>query len=143
MCAARPFDDLDHLLATASEVWHRLRRADYLEAFAAHPKIGNMESLRSKFQATEGWSASEQAGIAGTSEEVLNRLAQENRRYEERFGHIFIVCASGKSAAEMLALLEERLSHHPEEELAIAAGEQEKITQLRLLKLIDSGEPAS
>jgi len=143
MTTARPFRHVDHLLTAASEVWHGLGRDDHLEAFAAHPKIGDLESLRAKFQTTESWPEGEQAGVAEASAEVLQRLARGNRSYEKRFGYIFIVCASGKSAREMLALLEERLSNHPHEEPGIAAAEQEKITRLRILKLLDSGDPVS
>lgn len=143
MSAARPFDNQDHLLTTASEIWRGLSQDDRLEAFSGHPRIGDLESLRDKFPSTKSWSEDEQAGAARASEEILNRLAEGNRRYEERFGYLFIVCASGKSASAMLALLEERLSNHPREESAIAAAEQEKITRLRLLKLLDSGENPS
>jgi 2-oxo-4-hydroxy-4-carboxy-5-ureidoimidazoline decarboxylase len=135
MTASRPFPSEPELLAAASRIWHGLDRRDWLEAFAAHPEIGNLEALRAKFGQTGSWSAGEQAGVAGAREAVLQALAEGNRRYRARFGHIFIVCATGKTAAEMLALLQERLDHDPEHELAIAAGEQEKITQLRLEKL--------
>jgi 2-oxo-4-hydroxy-4-carboxy-5-ureidoimidazoline decarboxylase len=135
MAARRPFAGEAELFAAAGQVWRSLTRADWLEAFAAHPKIGDLEALRRKFAATASWSAGEQAGVAGASETTLQALAEGNRRYEARFGHIFIVCATGKTAAEMLALLDQRLGNEPEEELRIAAGEQEKITQLRLRKL--------
>jgi 2-oxo-4-hydroxy-4-carboxy-5-ureidoimidazoline decarboxylase len=135
MLAHRPFASSDDLLRAADEVWAGLDRADWLEAFAAHPRIGDLEGLKKKFAATAAWSAGEQAGVAGADEEVLRELAAGNRQYEERFGHIFIVCATGKTAAEMLHLLRDRMPNSPEEELRVAAAEQAKITRLRLEKL--------
>jgi 2-oxo-4-hydroxy-4-carboxy-5-ureidoimidazoline decarboxylase len=135
LLARRPFASTADLLAAADEVWAGLDRADWLEAFAAHPRIGDLDGLRKKFAATADWSAGEQAGVAGAGEAVLRELAEGNRRYEERFGHIFIVCATGKTAAEMLRLLRERLPNAPAAELAVAAAEQAKITRLRLEKL--------
>src|SRR5262249_6059007 len=135
MTARRPFASADGLFATAAEVWAGLGRADWLEAFAAHPRIGDLDSLRQKFAATAAWCAGEQAGVAGADEAVLQGLADGNRRYEERFGYIFIVCATGKSAAELLALLTARLADDPATELRVAAAEQAKITRLRLEKL--------
>lgn len=135
MVARRPFPDETALFAAASEAFRGLTRADWLEAFAAHPKIGDLDSLRRRFPATASWASVEQGGVAGASEAVLQALADGNRSYYEKFGYIFIVCATGKTATEMLATLEQRLANPPEEELAIAAGEQEKITRLRLEKL--------
>ena len=135
MLARRPFASMADLLAAADAVWAGLDRADWLEAFAAHPRIGDLGGLRKKFAATAHWSAGEQAGVAGAAEAVLRDLADGNRRYEERFGHIFIVCATGKTAAEMLRLLRARLPNEPAAELAVAAAEQAKITRLRLEKL--------
>ncbi len=112
-----------------------LAPADWLEAFAAHPKIGDRDALRAKFAATAAWSAIEQAGVDGAPEEVLDALADANDRYHERFGYIFIVCATGKTAEEMLALIRERLSNDPEVELRTAAAEQAKIARIRLEKL--------
>lgn len=140
METARPFRDVDQLMAHAREIWQGLGREDFLEAFAAHPEIGDLEHLRSRFHPSEAWSEGEQAGVAEASEATLQRLARGNRLYKERFGYIFIVCASGKSAEEMLSLLEERLPNDPAEELTFAAAEQENITRLRLLKLLDSGD---
>jgi 2-oxo-4-hydroxy-4-carboxy-5-ureidoimidazoline decarboxylase len=133
MTAGRPFATAAELSAAANEVWTRLDRADWLEAFAAHPRIGDLEALRKKYSGD--WCAGEQGGVAGADETVLRGLAEGNRRYEERFGYIFIVCATGKPAAEMLALLTARLANDPETELRIAAAEQAKITRLRLEKL--------
>jgi 2-oxo-4-hydroxy-4-carboxy-5-ureidoimidazoline decarboxylase len=124
------------VLDAAERVWAGLERADYLEAFRAHPEIGaNLELLRAKFASTAGWSSQEQASIAAASDDVLEALRAQNVRYSQRFGYIFIVCATGKSAQEMLDLLTARLDHSAESELAIAAAEQAKITALRLGKL--------
>jgi 2-oxo-4-hydroxy-4-carboxy-5-ureidoimidazoline decarboxylase len=135
MSSQRPFADFDALLATARSIWRNLVRADWLEAFVAHPKIGDLASLRAKFAQTAAWSEQEQAGVAITSESTLQALAAGNRAYEEKFGFIFIVCATGKSANEILDLLQQRLGNAAADELAIAAAEQEKITALRLQRL--------
>ncbi len=136
MFAARPFADDNSVYSTAESTWWRLGRDDWLEAFAAHPQIGDIDSLRAKFADTRAWAGREQAGVAGAGESTLRRLAEANREYLARFGYIFIVCATGKSADEMLAILEQRLANSPETELPIAAAEQLKITQLRLRKLV-------
>ena len=137
MAARRPFDDQDTLLQAAEDAADELSRDDWLEAFSHHPRIGDVEALRERFGRRSGsWSQGEQAGLDGTSTDVLQRLAAGNQSYDERFGWIFLVCASGKSAAEMLELLEARLGNEPDEEFAIAMGEQRKITRLRLMKLI-------
>lgn len=135
MTTRRPFASAAELFTTADEVWDGLDRADWLEAFAAHPRIGDVEGLRKKFASTAAWCAGEQAGVAGADGQTLRELADANRDYEARFGYIFIVCATGKSAAEMLALLRSRLPNDPETELRVAAAEQAKITRLRLEKL--------
>src|SRR5262249_24306567 len=114
MPARGPFRDEAELFVAAEHIWPRLTRADWLEAFAAHPRIGDLVSLRTRFAHTAAWSAGEQAGIAGAAESILQALANGNRQYEAKFGYIFIVCATRKTAAEMLALLPERLSHTPE-----------------------------
>jgi 2-oxo-4-hydroxy-4-carboxy-5-ureidoimidazoline decarboxylase len=129
MLSGRPFESQVNLEAMASQVWWRLKPADWLEAFSKHPKIGE------KGKASQ-WSAQEQSGMDSATAEIANRLADLNRAYYEKFGWIFIVCATGKSAQEMLGLLEARLPNQPEEELRIAAAEQDKITHLRLRKLL-------
>lgn len=129
---SRPFQVPRDLHAAAERAFDELGRDDWLEAFAAHPRIGERaagDSLESR------WSAQEQSGAGEASPEVLAELAEANRLYEQRFGHVFLVCATGKSAFEMLGLLGERLGNDPETELAVAAGEQRKITRLRLEKL--------
>ncbi len=135
MAARRPFQALDAVLDAADAVWARMDRADFLEAFSHHPKIGDVAGLRARFAATGPWAAGEQAGVQSAGDDILRRLAEGNTRYEAKFGHLFIVCATGKSAEEMLALLDARLPNRPTAELAIAAGEQAKITRIRLGKL--------
>lgn len=137
MVAARPFADPAALFAAGDRVWAEMAEADWLEAFAHHPQIGGVDSLRAKFASTQAWSAGEQASVAAASEEVIQDLAAGNRAYAEKFGFIFIVCATGKSATEMRQLLQERLPNDRATELRIAAEEQRKIMQLRLAKLLD------
>lgn len=137
MARERPYSSLNEMSRTAEVVWkNQVDEADWREAFTHHPKIGDIDSLREKFTSTKAWAESEQKGAAEASEEILKNLASGNRKYEDKFGYIFIVCATGKSAAEMLALLKERLENDPEDEIAIAAEEQRKITQIRLEKLL-------
>jgi OHCU decarboxylase len=140
MAAARPFASAAALARRADDSWWALDRTDWLEAFAAHLKIGETKAGRSGGSggvAQADWSQHEQAGVAGAAEETLRRLTDANRDYERRFGYIFIVCATGRTAGEMLSLLESRLRHDAETELRIAAEEQRKISQLRLKKLLE------
>jgi 2-oxo-4-hydroxy-4-carboxy-5-ureidoimidazoline decarboxylase len=125
MAAARPFASADAAALTADRVWALLDQADWREAFAAHPRIG--ERTRSP------WEAAEQSGVENEARAALQQL---NRDYEARFGYMFIVCATGKSAAEIVARLEQRLGNNPEEELRAAAEEQRQITRLRLARLL-------
>jgi len=136
MAASRPFASPETMVVVADKCWGALDQADWLEAFAAHPRIG---AGRAGGPGGPGasWSEQEQAGVADAAEGLLRRLADANRHYEARFGYIFIVCASGKSAAEMLDMLERRMGNDPETEMPIAANEQRKITRLRLMKLVD------
>ena len=136
MAAARPFADAALVHAVADDVWALCGPADYLEAFTHHPRIGDVEGLRQKFASTATWASGEQAGAAVATEETLEALARGNAAYEAKFGHIFIVCATGKTADQMLEILEARLPNEPQAELSIAAGEQHKITHLRLEKLL-------
>lgn len=136
MAACRPFWDNQVVYNAAEIIWQYLQPHDWLEAFVHHPKIGDLSAMRRKFATTMAWAEGEQSGIHGASEDVLNDLVLYNRQYEEKFGYIFIVCATGKSADEMLELLKSRIDNHPAEELSIAAGEQMKITRLRLEKLL-------
>lgn len=136
MLQRRPYRHFADICHAAEAVWWSLDPADWLEAFRHHPKIGDVDRLREKFAATAQWAQGEQAGVNAATEETLAALAEGNLLYEARFGYIFIVCATGKSAGEMLALLQERLGNEPDAELKIAAGEQAKITRIRLEKLL-------
>jgi OHCU decarboxylase len=143
--ALRPFRSVGELLDAADRIWNAAGRSDWLEAFAAHPQIGQAGRAGPAGESTENteWSAQEQSRARDASGDVRERLAAGNRDYEARFGYIFIVCATGKSAGEMLAALERRLRNAPDDELGIAAGEQLQITRLRLLRLLgDDGQKA-
>lgn len=136
MLTRRPFGSSEALFRVADEVWATASREDVLEALTHHPRIGaNMDELRKKYASTATWSAGEQSGAAAASEETLSALRDGNVRYEARFGHIFVVCATGKTAAEMLALLEARMPNDAETEIRVAQAEQGKITKIRLEKL--------
>ena len=132
MTEGRPYADHDALLEAADRVWSSLAPEDWREAFAAHPKIG--EKKPSGDAQFRRWSEQEQAGVESAESSLLAELAEANRAYAERFGYIFIVCATGKSAEEMLGLLRARMGNDAETELRLAAEEQRKITRLRLLK---------
>lgn len=133
----RPYSNQDDVLSIADKSWSDCEEKDILQAFEGHPKIGDVNSLKAKYAKTRDMAGHEQSGAAVASEEVLNALAAGNQAYEKRFGYIFIVCATGKSADEMLSLLNERLNNQPEDELTIAAAEQHKITRIRLNKMIE------
>jgi 2-oxo-4-hydroxy-4-carboxy-5-ureidoimidazoline decarboxylase len=135
MARQRPFPSEAALFEAADRIWWGLAAADWLEAFAAHPKIGARGPTQPQHAATAAWSAGEQSGTQRAAPEVLRALADANQQYETRFGYIFIVCATGKSADEMLEILNRRLSHSPDEEIKLAAAEQAKITRIRLEKL--------
>jgi 2-oxo-4-hydroxy-4-carboxy-5-ureidoimidazoline decarboxylase len=135
MLRRRPFGTRDAMLAASRDVWFSLAPADWQEAFADHPRIGDREALKRKFAETRHLASREQAGVDGASDDVLQALAEGNREYERKFGYIFIVCASGLTADAMLAMLNARLTNDPATELPIAAEEQAKITELRLKKL--------
>ena len=132
----RPFDSIEKLKELAEETWFSLSKEDWLEAFSGHPQIGNVESLKEKYANTSNWAKGEQAGVAVASDETIEELAELNQQYLDKYGYIFIVCATGKSAVEMLDILKSRLSNEKEEELLIAAREQMKITNIRLEKLL-------
>lgn len=130
----RPFTSVDDLRITSDTVWISCKQQDWLEAFTHHPKIGDKDSLKKKI-ATKEWASNEQSGVNEASDEILEELSRGNSDYEKKFGFIFIVCATGKSAGQMLELLKKRLQNTPEQEIKIAAGEQNKITHLRINKL--------
>ena len=132
----RPFASYSQLVHTAEQIWNEMDEADYLEAFSHHPKIGDMDVLRQKYsQATR-----EQGQVAAASPEVIQALYETNLAYENKFGFIFIVCASGKSAEQMLGILRQRIDNDRETELKNAAAEQAKITDIRLGQLFVHGE---
>jgi OHCU decarboxylase len=128
MVRARPFEDVAALFRAADRAWEGAGRADWLEAFAAHPRIGE--------RGGGAWSREEQGTAARAATLVSNRIAELNREYEERFGHIYIVCATGRTGVEILDNLLARMGNDAEHELGVAAREQRKITRLRLEKLI-------
>ncbi|AQS36290.1 OHCU decarboxylase [Shewanella psychrophila] len=136
MVQARPFIDERALAYQADLAWAKSLEPDYLEAFEGHPQIGNVNTLREKYANTKELASGEQSSVNQASEQVLLDLAQGNADYLEKFGFIFIVCATGKSALQMLALLLARLPNNKITELANAAEEQRKIFHLRLNKLI-------
>lgn len=131
-----PCANKDALLAAADDLWFGLEEKDWLEAFSHHPKIGDTASLKETFANTATWAAGEQALVQEASQKTIQQLAIGNKAYEEKFGYIFIVYATGKSAEEMLNRLQSRLPNSKDEELKIAAAEQAKITRLRLEKLL-------
>ncbi|MEP1093763.1 MAG: 2-oxo-4-hydroxy-4-carboxy-5-ureidoimidazoline decarboxylase [Cyclobacteriaceae bacterium] len=136
MIRSGPYESEESLLKNAEKIWFYCFEDDWLEAFEHHPKIGDTASLQEKFSTTKDWAGDEQQGVQVASQKVLEKLVQLNKAYEKKFGFIFIVCATGKSAEEMLALLEGRIENDYEHELPIAMGEQNQITLLRLKKLL-------
>jgi allantoicase len=134
--AARPFGSLDAVLTRADAAWKELAEADVREAFLAHPRIGEREAAKEQGAAARAWAAEEQAASTGAAEATAAALAAENRAYEAKFGHVFLICATGKSADEILASLRARLGGTAAEELANAAEEQRKITRIRLEKML-------
>ena len=135
MLERRPFQTQAEVLAAAWQVWFNLSSQDWMEGFASHPRIADVAALKKKFSSTAEWAASEQSGVQGASDDAIAELALRNDEYQEKFGYIFIVCATGKSAAEMLEIIRQRMKNAPKTELQIAAEEHCKITQLRLAKL--------
>ena len=129
MIERRPFGSREAAFNAADEIWKSLDRSDWLETFASHPRIGE--------QTKNSVAAREQSAVKTADDGVRAQLAQVNRDYEQRFGYIYIVCATGKSAEEMLAIARHRLNNDPATELAVAAEEQRKITQLRLANLLE------
>lgn len=136
MASRRPYPSLETFLMIANENWWSLP-GDWLEAFRSHPRIGEKTAAESVSEQSSQWSGQEQSGITNASRETVNTLASLNQAYEQKFGFIFIICATGKSSEEMLSALRERLENDPATELPIAAAEQSKIMDLRLKKLIN------
>ena len=136
LSAIFPVSSLDDLLDQSDKIWDDCTEADAREAFSHHPKIGDLSLLKEKFAATSEWAAGEQDGVQNTTTQVMEAFVESNRAYEDKFGFIFIISANGKLAEEMLSLLTLRLLNSPENEIRIAMEEQNKITRLRLKKLV-------
>lgn len=143
MVNAIPFTDINAVLSSADEHWTSTTENDWLEAFEAHPMIGNVDSLREKFANTKQLASNEQAGAASATEEELVALHRLNHEYKAKFGFIFIICATGLSAKNMLEALQARINNSREEELTIASKEQFKITVLRINKALNNSEPSN
>jgi 2-oxo-4-hydroxy-4-carboxy-5-ureidoimidazoline decarboxylase len=120
------------LLAASDETWRGLGESDWMEAFHSHPRIGEARAAAATPAQSLAWSTAEQQKVTGDA--VKTALAEANREYENRFGHIFIVCATGKSGPEILEILRRRLENDKEIELREAAEQQRQITQIRLKK---------
>ncbi len=136
MSSGRPYETFDALTTYADRVWWSLTPDDWLEAFRSHPKIGEKKTSDKVSGQSQQWSGQEQAGVSSASQDTVDSLAALNRAYEQKFGFIFIICATGKTSDEMLAALQNRLQHDSDTELRLAAAEQAKITNLRLKKLL-------
>jgi len=132
MLDRRPFGSRAALLSAARDVWFALGPDDWREAFGHHPRIGDRESLARRFPTTHHLSSKEQSGVASAGDDLLDALASANDEYFRTFGYIFIVCATGRTAADMLAILRARLANSADVELRVAAEEQARITELRL-----------
>ncbi len=130
----RPLDDDISLIAAADEAWWSLKASDWMEAFSKHPRIGERKAPMAATAQSAAWSAQEQRKVADAEESVQLALAEGNREYERRFDRVFIVCATGKSASEILEILRRRLRNDDSTELREAAEEQRKITNIRLKK---------
>jgi OHCU decarboxylase len=128
MMQRQPFGTVDEAIAIGDECWKTLGPADWHEAFSHHPRIGERVS---------GREASEQAGAQSAGDEIKAKLADVNQAYKKKFEHIYIVCATGKSAQELLAIAQGRLMNDPDVELKVAAEELKKIMHLRLEKIFD------
>jgi allantoicase len=129
--AGRPYRNLDALLAAAESAWSDLKPGDWLQAFAAHPRIGERGGH------APATSEREQSAVIQASARTLAALEAENRRYEERFGRVFLIAARGRSAEEILHELRRRMSNDPSAELEAAAAEQRKITRMRLIEMVE------
>jgi len=136
MVTRRPYASLETLLASANDIWWSLQPTDWLEAFRSHPKIGEKKAAESVSEQSRRWSGQEQSGVIDVARETVESLTTLNQAYEQKFSFIFIICATGKSSEAMLSALRERLENDPATELPIAAAEQNKITELRLKKLL-------
>ena len=142
LAGKRPFAEEQTLFSAADECWQSLPEADWLEAFRSHPRIGEQHAEKKTTAASAAWSRSEQSQMSHADDAILLRMREGHRQYEERFGRIFIVCASGKQPAEMLGILERRLANDPARELQESARQQQQIMQLRLRKWLAQTEAA-
>jgi 2-oxo-4-hydroxy-4-carboxy-5-ureidoimidazoline decarboxylase len=134
MAGQRPFPDVTTLLAASDETWSNLTAEDWMEAFRSHPRIGDSRAAPCATAQSANWSAQEQKNVAAGGDAVKIALADANREYERRFRHIFIVCATGKSAPEILEILRGRLENDGPTELREAAEQQRQITHIRIKK---------
>lgn len=134
LTAHRPFSDESSLVTASDEIWRRLGTQDWMEAFSKHPRIGDRKAPHGAPSRSAAWSEQEQKNVMTTTEAVQGELTEANREYERRFGRVFIVCATGKSAPEMLDILRRRLRNDESVEMQEAAEEQRKITSVRLKK---------
>lgn len=141
VAARRPYTSLDALFKAADSIWWNLARADWLEAFSHHPQIGDKPASGS--ESVRQWAEGEQSGARAATGDVKARLARANRAYFEKFGYIYIVCATGKTAEGMLAILNQRLQNDQASELSIAAEQQRLITRIRLEKLLANDRQTS
>jgi 2-oxo-4-hydroxy-4-carboxy-5-ureidoimidazoline decarboxylase len=130
----RPIADEAHLLSVSDEVWRSLSERDWSEAFDTHPRIGESRSAQGRDPRSAAWSSQEQHSVSAELDQVKVALAQGNGEYERRFGRIFIVCATGKTGAEILEILRHRLHNDRATEMREAAEQQRQITRLRLKK---------
>jgi OHCU decarboxylase len=135
MIARRPFASPDAVLSASDEVCRMLSAEDWMEAFRHHPRIGESRAAVPQDARAESWSAGEQSGLRNAAAEVRAALVSANEAYEQQFGYICIICATGKDSEELLAITRARLGNSPQIELRIAAEEHRKITRLRLRKL--------
>lgn len=134
MARARPVANDAQLLEQSNRIWMALPQTDWEEAFRSHPRIGERKAPAEATEKSAEWSKGEQHGVMSAQAEILERLAEGNRQYAERFGRVFLVCATGKSAEEMLGILEQRLKNDEETELREAVEQQRQITGIRLRK---------
>jgi OHCU decarboxylase len=137
MTESRPFNDLNELRQTAESIWWSLGPEDWLEAFQRHPRIGETRPVQQTTAIAQEWSEQEQSAVRSAGKQTAEALAELNRKYQEKFGYIFIVCAAAKRSDEMLSILRERLENDEQKELQVAAAEQANITKLRLEKLLN------
>lgn len=137
LAAKRPFDSLTSLMDASDNIWHTMHESDFLQAFEGHPQIGDVSTLSKKYKNTAASAASEQSAVNDADLETLQNLATANQAYLQKFGFIFIIFASGKTAKQMLDLINKRIHNSRQHELVTAANEQNKITRHRLQAMIN------